>query len=243
MIANLTRAARCVAPGLVIGSMQAVAARPVCASSSAWTRHSDEGDLAAAASVEAARAARVLRGHHLHGHRHGPHAISLDGPNSASVGVPSPPAMCIGAESTPASHARPRGERRARARRAVPVRSASCARPGATRRAISRRSTRARARRRAVVTTGQTVSTIASMSAAVRAGGQHLNSQRDPACTCTNPRAEPRVRRATRRRAIAHRRWDEHRACASSSPGSMPIRRSASRFCSTTWRSVRSGTR
>ncbi len=35
--------------------------------------------------------------------RQGPHAISLDGPNSASAGVPIAAAMCIGAESTPAN--------------------------------------------------------------------------------------------------------------------------------------------
>ena len=32
---------------------------------------------------------------------HGPHCFSPDGPNSATVGVPTAAAICIGAESTP----------------------------------------------------------------------------------------------------------------------------------------------
>ncbi len=178
------------------------------------------------------------------GTRHGPHAISDDGPKSATTGVPTADAMCIGAESTPTN-------RRARAVSAASSRSESIPPRSATRLAaagescarIASSSARSRPSGAAVSTTGRPSATMRSTSAATRSAGQHLKNQREPGWACTKaPRASPRLASSasTFVSASAPATITSLRA---SSGGSMPIRRSASRFCSTIGRSVARGSR
>ena len=117
------------------------------------------------------------------------------GPNSASAGVPIAAAMCIGAESTPANARAQRGQRgQLRQRqRAGEIRRRARASAGRTAASTAVVSARSRSSGAPVTTTASPSATMRSSSAAVRSAGQHLNSQREPGCTCTNSRGASAV--------------------------------------------------